>query len=268
MKRYTRLVRRTGANWAPLGATVTREVSTTQLTKSIINCFGLSVVSAEVALEALNTNVWSTFKGDIQLALSEMFHLIGLSCTGLAVGAPIWLVTGSINSSYVVPTTCRLFLIMACDLTLVLARSFKEVGARGQPSEKDVSTAARNYAVRGYSQHVHRDIKKLIPRSNVLASFKVEMVQRGIEELIGEYKNGLIDDIDLPLHVQGVRIESRTWDDTNTKADSTVFEDAMDANVALAELEASVPYQIVELDATKPIVKLSADNVPRVGLEG
>lgn len=267
MKRYKRLVRRTGANWAPFGATVTRKVSTTQVTNSIINCFGLPAVSADIALEALKANVWNTFKGDIQLALSEVFHLIGLSCTGLAFGAPIWLLTGSINSSCVVPTTCRLFLIMACDLTLVLARSFKEVGARGQPSEKDVSTAARNYAVRGYSQHVHRDIKKLIPRKDVLASFRVENVQRGIKELISEYKNGLIDDVDLPLHIEGMRIESKTWDDTSTEADSTLFEDAIDANAALAELEAGAAQQIAELDATKPIAELSADNVPRAELE-
>jgi membrane-bound acyltransferase YfiQ involved in biofilm formation len=70
------------------------------------------------------------------------------------MGIPVWAITGAINTSYIVPATCRLFLIMACDLTLVLARSFKEVTFRasGQPNEKDVSSAARNYRVRGYSQ--------------------------------------------------------------------------------------------------------------------
>lgn len=265
MKRYKRLIRRTGANWAPFGATVTRKLSTAQVTKSIINCFGLPTVSADVAMKALKANVWSTSGSDIQLALAEVFHLVGLTATGLAFGSPIWLLTGTMNASHVVPTTCRLFLIMACDLTLVLARSFKEVTfcGHGQPSEKNVSAAARNYAVRGYSQHVHRDIKKLIPRKDLVASYKIENVERGVEDLFNEYKDKLLDDVDLPLKVSGLRIESTLWDDTSTEADSILLADAQEAHAALAELDASGPPPIAELDGMRPVVELPAESIVR-----
>lgn len=263
MKRYKRLIRQSGvATWVPFGSTVNRKLSNVQVTRSIINCFGLPTVTAEVAMEALKANVWSTFGSNVQLAFSEVFHLFGLTCTGLALGSPIWLLTGSMNAAHIVPITCRLFLIMACDLTLVLARSFKEVTFRasGQPNEKDVGAAARNYAVRGYSQHVHRDIKLLIPRKNLRASFKVDTVQRGVEDLFNEYKDRLMDDVDLPLKVQGMRIEGKSWDDTSTEADSILLADVREANAALAELEADRPLPIAELDGTKPIVELPAES--------
>jgi hypothetical protein len=265
IRRYKKLVRQSGAvNWAPLGPTITRKVSNSQMIKSIINCFGLLTVTADVAMEALKANVWSTFGSNVQLALSEAFHLLGLACTGLTMGTPIWLLTGSLNAAHLVPTTCRLFLIMACDLTLVLARSFKEVTFRatGQPNEKDVSAAARNYTVRGYSQHVHRDIKKLTPRKNFRESLKVKAVQRGIEDLFNEYKDKLMDDVDLPLKVGDERIEGGLWDDTSTESDSVFLKDANEANTVLAELDATGPPPIAELDGTLPIVELPAEREP------
>ena len=195
MRQYKKLIRSaTGASFAPGGASITQKVTTTQVTKAIINCFGLPTVTANTAIEALKANVWKPLGSNVTLALAETLHLIGLTATVFVAGIPVYLITGAINSSYVVPTTCRLFLIMATDLMFVLARSFKEVTFRasGQPNERDVSAAARNYAVRGYSQHVHRDIKKLVPRRNTLASYKSNAVQEGLETIFERYKDRLM----------------------------------------------------------------------------
>ncbi|KAK5130600.1 hypothetical protein LTR08_001919 [Meristemomyces frigidus] len=265
MRRYKRLVRSaTGSAFAPMGSTINRKLSTTAVTKSIINCFGLPTVSADTALEALTTNVWKTLGANVMIAFAESLHLIGILGSAALSGIPVWMVTGAINTSYVVPATCRLFLIMACDLTFVLARSFKEVTFRasGQPSEKDVSAAARNYQVRGYAQHVHRDIKRLVPRRSVLKSFKAEGVQRGLEAMFVKYKDNLMDDVDLPLTVQGLEIGSH-WDcdsnDTSTEADSTLLSDVREASSTLAELESNTPVAI-ELEASRPVAELSAED--------
>lgn len=177
------------------------------------------------------------------------------------LGIPLWMATGAINTSFVVPATCRLFLIMACDLTFVLARSFKEVTFRssGQPSEKDVTAAARNYKLRGYSQHVHSDIKRLVPRRNVVASFRADTIGQAIEAIFAKYKDKLMDNVDLPLRVGRMSIGSldSLLDDTSTEADSTLFSDLKEAREGTVELDASMP--MAELDASTPLAEMSTE---------
>ena len=154
MRRYKKLIRSTtGSTFAAGGSTINKNVTTNAVCKAIINCFGLPTVSANAALEALKASVWNNLGTNVGLALADTFQAIGMTGTVFAAGIPAWAVTGAISTPYVVPATCRLFLIMACDLTFVLARSFKEVTFRatGQPNEKDVAAAARVYKLRGYA---------------------------------------------------------------------------------------------------------------------
>ncbi|KAF2765736.1 hypothetical protein EJ03DRAFT_354618 [Teratosphaeria nubilosa] len=248
-KRYKRLVRdATGASYAPMGATITRKVSTNKITKSIINCFGLPTVSAETAIEALTANVWKTFGANVTLALAEAFHLIvGLGASGATSGMPTWLITGSINATYVVPATCRLFLVMAADLTLVLARSFKEVAFRqgGMPTARDVSAAARNYRFRGYSQHVHEEVKLLVPKKNVMKSFRADQVRQGLEAIVVKYKDKLMEDVDLPLKIEGrPSIGELSADDDTSKG--VVAELLGDLKNGMKELEAGPALKELE----------------------
>ena len=153
MKRYKKLVRSaTGTSFAAGGSTINKNVATKNLTAAIVNCFGLPTVSASTAVEALKANVWNHLGSNVALALADTFSAVGFTGTVFAMGIPVWAVTGAINTTYVVPIICRLFLTTGCDLIFVLARSFKEVTFRagGQPNEKDVSSAARIYKLRGY----------------------------------------------------------------------------------------------------------------------
>lgn len=257
LKRYKRLVRQSASTLVPLGATVTRKVSNAQLTSSIMRCFGLPSVTAEAATEVLKATVWNTTGGDIQLALAEAFQLIGLSLTGLTLGSPIWLVTGGMNAAHVVPTTCRLFLIMACDMTWVLARSFRNVSLRAnaQPDEGAIRAAAYDYTTRGYAQHVHGAIKTLIPRSDVLASYRIQQIQQTVETLLSELKDDLKDETNSTPNALGPRM---SWDDTSTEADSVLFKDAQEENAAIAELDAGDRPLLLELDGTGAIFELPA----------
>lgn len=262
-KRYKKLVRRaTGTAYALGGATINRKASTNNVTKAVIECFGLPSVSADVAIEALKNTVWKTWGTNMQLAMAEVLQLVGVTGTVFAMGIPAWLITGSINASYVVPATCRLFLIMAMDLTFVLARSFKEVTfrANGQPNERDVSAAARNYAIRGYAQHVHRDIKRLIPRRNVGASYKVETVRQCLEDMVTKYKDRLMEDVDLPVKMSGVHIRGDVEDDDlTTEADSELIVDLKEGHAAYAELDASTPIAELDSSAQVPMAELPAE---------
>ncbi|KAK0949162.1 hypothetical protein LTS01_025871, partial [Friedmanniomyces endolithicus] len=79
IRRYRRLTRSaTGAGYAPMGATFARKVSIEQVTKAIINCFGLPTVSANTALGSLKSNVWGGIGSKLTLALAESFQTIGV----------------------------------------------------------------------------------------------------------------------------------------------------------------------------------------------
>ncbi|KAK3725183.1 hypothetical protein LTR37_000694 [Vermiconidia calcicola] len=267
MRRYKKLVRSaTGTAYAAGGATINSRIACKGVTTGIINCFGLPTVSADVAVQALKQNVWSTGGTTTGLALADAFQAIGIAGTVAAGGIPAWLVTGSISAPYVVPATCRLFLIMASDLTLVLARSFKELAfrARGQPNERDVTAAARNYRVRGYSRHVHAHIKKLVPRRNMAASYKVEIIREGIEEMFTVYKDKLMEDVDLPLKVESLNIGSDADADSIAETDSSLVNDYRDVTEAYAKRDPNVPDMeattpVAELDANRPLVELPTE---------
>ena len=251
-RRYKRLVyEAAGSGFAPGGATISRKFSTTGITKRIIACFGLPTVSAEMALNALNTNVWNILPQNLVLALAEALHVVGL--IGGMSGIPVFLVSGSINAYYIVPATCRLFLIMACDLTFVLARSFKEVTFRasGQPTERDVNAAARKYHLGGYSKHIHREVKRLIPRWNVFKSFQTDKVHQGLQAIFATYKDRLMEDVDLPLDTVKSHTDAESTDaDSSTDGDSSLFNDVRLANAAVAELDGRRPVAELEADAT------------------
>ena len=155
-----------------------------------------------------------------------------------------------------------LMLTSLTDLTFVLARAFKEVTfrANGQPTEKDVAAAARNYAIRGYPQHVHKDIKQLVPRKNTIASYRVDNIQRGIEAIFIRYNDKLLENVDLPL--QPRKTSAEFDDDASTEADSTLWTDLKEAHNFVSELEAKnsgSTTSLPELDGTKTPVELPAE---------
>ena len=79
MKRYKRVVRgASGWAFSVAGSTINQKMSIAMMTKSIINCFGLPSVSADVALQSLKTNVWSFLGTNLTLALTESLSIIGL----------------------------------------------------------------------------------------------------------------------------------------------------------------------------------------------
>lgn len=75
-RRYKKLIRRaTGTSYAVAGPSIVRKTSTNNVTKAIINCFGLPSVSADTAVLALKNTVWKTWGTNMQLAGAELLNL-------------------------------------------------------------------------------------------------------------------------------------------------------------------------------------------------
>ncbi len=146
--------------------------------KTIVSCFGIPTVSSKTVQEIVNSVIWEDFG-----------HKISVLCVD-------FLGIGIIGAPMIVPVVARLFLMLACDVILILVRAFKESTKKciGQPLKKDIEVAASAY--RQISKAVHKRIKKAIPRRNVVKSFQTNKVKSTIEEIIGEYKSLVMEGIE------------------------------------------------------------------------
>ncbi|KAK3627675.1 hypothetical protein LTR56_015463 [Elasticomyces elasticus] len=183
-----------------MGATITRKVSINKVTKAIINCFGLPSVSAATAVEALESRLWKSLGSNLTLAFAESLQLVGTIATIFVLGIPVWAVSGG-------PTR----------KTLGLLRE-----------------------IRGYSQHVHREIKALVPRHSVYASMRAETVRQAVEAIFSKYEDWLMEDGDLLLELERTELGSEDGDSLtltdSLDGDSTLCTDVKEAKSALAEL--------------------------------
>lgn len=207
-----------------------------------------------------------------------MFLLVGF-----AGGMPAWLVTGSMAMPLIVPATASLFLTMSLDLILVLIRAFREVVVRnseGQPTERDVSAAARIYRIKGFSKHVHRDVKALVPKKNLAASYKYEKIQQGVEDMVETYKEKLMSDVSMPndapksrmkklsLSLRGGNRNSEDAESINSSIpDITSPVDDSDDDVESSERDfyselREAHQKAVELEARGPMSELSPTRDP------
>ncbi|EME79104.1 uncharacterized protein MYCFIDRAFT_79773, partial [Pseudocercospora fijiensis CIRAD86] len=269
MRRYKAVVRTaSGVSFSLAGSTIHRKNAATKVCKAIINCFGLPGVSADNAITALKKNVWTYTGIDPLVSIAEAINLFEYIGSGFAGGIPAWLVTGAISLPLVVPATCRLFLTMAADLILVLIRAFKEATFRnsGQPQERDVQAAARIYRVRGYSSHIHKDIKKLIPRHNLAASYKFDTVAETLEGIIARYKDKLIDDMDSSIIPDMPAVAMKLRGGADDDNDDEEEDDDQDPH-SYQELTTAMCKKAAELEGSPAAAELPANNPPVVVAE-
>lgn len=149
----------------------------------------------------------------------------------------------------------------------LLTRAFAQARKDRHPQDSEVQSAARLYHIRGFSEHVHQDIKKLTPRRNVGASYRYDRIRQGIEDIVDRYKDNLIDNTTLPLELERSRraVEPDS-DDESAGSSSTFYEKFHKANQRAAiELDASTPA--VELPAGPQAVELPVHEKP-IELQG
>lgn len=165
--------------------------------KAIVQCFGLPTVNYQTILEIVKNTVWDDAGHNILLFFSEAVAIAGLMGTMLLYGAPVVLAAGAFNFPLIVPATTRLMLMLASDLILILVRAFRSTATTciGQPEEKHIVRAATDY--RRISGDVHREILRLVPKRNVVKSFRYGKVRLGLEEVVQRFQEEVTKDSDL-----------------------------------------------------------------------
>lgn len=189
MKVYKRVLGTVSAlSSLPMASSTTRASSAISICREIVQCFGLPTVNHATVFEIVKSTVWDDASHNILIAFAETSAFVGMLATVATAGMPIFLATGAFNFPLVIPATSRLMLMLASDLILILVRAFRvsTTTCVGQPSEKDVARAARDY--RPVSGQVHREIFKLVPRRNVVKSFRYNKVRLGFEAIVERFK--------------------------------------------------------------------------------
>ena len=195
MRIYKRVVgSAVGAAFVPGGSSTNRVTVAIVVCKAIVASFGTPTVSAATIQEIVKSIIWDDVEHNFAAFLAE------LSVTGgflgfLVTGIPFFLVSGAVNVPLVVPATARLFLMLACDVILILTKAYRQCTDKclAQPLQKDIENAA--FAYRNLSKRVHKDVKKLVPMSNALKSFRAEKIKVGFEAIIETYKLKFAEEI-------------------------------------------------------------------------
>ncbi len=180
----------------PLAASSNRMAAIIQICRSVLTCFGLPSVSADTLLQICKANLLDDLGNNVSVLLAEGVAALSMGATVLSGGMPFFLIPMAVNVAAVVPATTRLFLMLACDLILVLTRAFQEAAAKcvGQPLKRDVEMAAVAYGQR-YCREVHDRVRRLVPRLKVLRSFRTDAIAAGVAEIVQEYKSKVVQDV-------------------------------------------------------------------------
>lgn len=196
MKIYKRVL----ATSATLGAipsapSSNRVASAISVCKAVVQCFGLPTVNYNTIFQLVKTNVWDDLSHNVSIAFAECIATVGILGSIAFCGMPVFLASGAVNIPLVVPATARLMLMLASDLILILVRAFRESTDKCvyQPMIKDLEKATRFY--RQIAPRVHAEVLQLVPKRNMLKSFKYGDVQQGLAKAVHKYKEEVSKDV-------------------------------------------------------------------------
>ena len=199
-----------------MASSTTRVSVSAAIVKDVVQCFGIPSVTPTTVLKIVEVQVLDDLGHNMSVAAAESIASAGMVGTVLFGGLPLFLAAGAVNLPIVVPATVRLLLMLACDVMLILTEAFKEATRKciGQPLQKDVEAAAQAYREAGTARQVHKRLKKLVPRSNIVKSYRTERIRRNLMRTITDYKGQIMSNMEANVTRQKEYIDSESDDDT------------------------------------------------------
>lgn len=182
MRVYKNTIKSTPAlGLIPLASSSNRVAVAVAVCKALVNSFSGPSINVTTVQQIVKNVIWDDVEHNFNNLLAGTF----------AITWPLG--TMIINVALIVPSNIRLLLMLACDVTLVLTRAFKECTRRctGQPLKRDIEKAAYDY--RTISRQVHDEVKELIPMHNVYRSFQAERIKNGFRQILDTYLKLFVD---------------------------------------------------------------------------
>jgi hypothetical protein len=178
-------------------------------------------------MEIIHSIIWEDIGHNMSVFFAEGVSAASLFLTVGSGGilVPLLATSGVINAPIVVPAITRMFLMLACDVILILVRAFKDSTNKciGQPLKKDIEVAAHMY--RRISKKVHKKINKAVPRHNIIKSFQTNRVRQHFEEVVGKYKELVTADIGY-----GAILKVPDAEDDDSDSEKTLYEPEKNAS--------------------------------------
>ncbi|EXJ65084.1 hypothetical protein A1O7_01424 [Cladophialophora yegresii CBS 114405] len=165
------------------------------LCQNVLQCFGFPKALPEQVEEIMTRVVLGHLKKFMVVTLTE-FLAVGVTTAGLVAGTMgAGGVVALASCALAVPPTARMLFKCACDIILILERSFRYQGK--YVSVKQIEDAAVYYTTAMTTtfagkelllqKHVHDEVDRLIPLTKFTAAIRFSRLRPGLEDII--YKN-------------------------------------------------------------------------------
>ncbi|RMZ79504.1 hypothetical protein DV737_g3360, partial [Chaetothyriales sp. CBS 132003] len=158
----------------------------------VLQCFGFPKAKPAEVHDIMSRVVLKNLKSFLTVSLTHFF-VMGGAAVGLAMGtAGVGLMLGAAGSIISGPPTARMLFQCACDMILILERSFRYKGK--YVSVKQIEDAAIYYTTattKTFSgkatllqEHVHEEVDRLIPLKKISIGMRFQRLRSGLEEII------------------------------------------------------------------------------------
>jgi len=183
-----------GTAFLPFGMTGARQGSKDQISRTIIDCFGIRDLKISVLLKIMQETLRDGVYDGLKVTFGEIMSFSGVVFMVGGVTAPVALVTSAATAAVSVPATAQKYLYTACDITLILAKSFHVASIEGrmQPNVEDVETAAAIF--KHHVERAHSQLRRLVPQGKPFMAFKINIIQTQYAEILGHCWRELVRD--------------------------------------------------------------------------
>lgn len=165
----------------PIGTATNKFSAAIHILRAIKLCFGVPSVSSEAMLAICRTNLWDDLGNNALVALAKGLSILGVFATISTLGVvPMFIIPMVLNIPLAVPQTARMF----------LGKCF------GQPLRQDIEKAVLDY--KPWCRDIHRKVKNLVPKFNIVKTFRMGDIEVQIKNIIEEFKSKAIDGVGSP----------------------------------------------------------------------
>lgn len=161
----------------------------------VLQCFGFPKAMPDEVEDIMSKIVLGNLKQFMTVSMTQFMIMCGASL-GLAIGTMgVGALIGLASCFLGTPPTARMLLKCACDMILILERSFRYGGK--YVSTKQIEDAAKQFVTIKTTtfggreirlqEHVHEEVDKMIPLAKIAVGFRFSKLRTGFEHIV--YKN-------------------------------------------------------------------------------